>query len=267
MLYKLIFEKGLAFPKNNKDFFVLFLSGAAIGFNWILLFQAYRFTSVSKATLSYYFAPIIVIIASPIIFREKLTIKQIVCFIMATIGLTMIVGIGGSGMFNDDLTGILYGLGAATFYATVILLNKFIKTVDGIDKTFVQFIGSIIVLVPYVLTTSGLNLTGLDYSATINLIVLGVFHTGITYCLFFSSLKELAGQEASILSYIDPLVAIIISVTVFREAITPVQIMGGMLILGFSLYNELDISFMNLIKNLFVRGHVRRASNTTETAE
>lgn len=132
----------------------------------------------------------------------------------------------------------MFGLGAAVFYATVILLNKFIKNVTGIHRTFLQFIAAIMVLMPYVFATGGLHLERLSGIGWVNLLVVGLFHTGITYCMYFSSLKELPGQEAAILSYIDPFVAVVVSVVFLGEGITPFQTVGGILILGFAILNE-----------------------------
>lgn len=213
-----------------------------MGFNWILLFEAYKYTTVSIATLSYYFAPVIVMVVCPIIFKEKMTVKQIICFLMATIGLIMVINISGIDKANNNGIGIAFGVGAAVLYATVIILNKFIKNVTGIDRTLIQFFVAIIVLFPYVLATTGINIGNLETKGIINLLILGIIHTGITYCLYFSSLKDLKGQEAAILSYVDPLVAIIISVVILRETITAMQLIGGMLILGFTLLNEINIS-------------------------
>ena len=124
-------------------------------------------------------------------------------------------------------------------YAAVILLNKFIKNVEGIHRTFLQFLAAIAVLVPYVAATSGVTLGVLDGMGWACLLVVGILHTGVTYCMYFSSLKELPGQKAAILSYIDPLVAVLISVVVLRETMTVWQVAGGLLILGFTLWNEL----------------------------
>ena len=237
-LYLIITKQKIPFQNIKKEIPLLLASGVAMGFNWILLFEAYKYTTVSIATLSYYFAPVIVTIVCPILFKEKLTAKQLLCFIMSTIGLVCITGIGstnGTGNFK----GILFGLGAAILYATVILLNKFIKNVEGIHRTFLQFLSAIAVLIPYIMFTSGVTLGVLDSKGWINLLIVGLFHTGITYCMYFSSLKDLPGQNAAILSYIDPLVALFISVTVFHEAMTMWQIIGGILILGFTLLNEL----------------------------
>ena len=229
----------------KKEIPLLLLSGMSMGINWILLFQAYRYTTISVATLSYYFAPVIVTIVCPFLFHEKLTRKQIICFVMSTIGLVMITGIGELGKGGTDFIGILFGLGAAVFYATVILLNKFIKNVEGIHRTFLQFIAAIIILIPYVAVTGGVTLDTLDGPGWVCLLLVGLIHTGVTYCLYFSSLKELPGQKAAILSYIDPLVAVLVSVVLLGEKMTLLQAVGGMLILGFTLWNEISITIQN----------------------
>lgn len=235
----LVFIKkdGLNLKEAGRELPLLLASGIAMGINWILLFQAYRYTTISAATLSYYFAPVIVTVASPFLFHERLTVKQIICFVMSTLGLVLIIGIG-SGQESANLTGILFGLGAAVFYAAVILLNKFIKNVAGIQRTILQLLAAVVTLLPYVAVSSGFNLSGLDGLGWACLLTVGLFHTGITYCLYFSALKDLTGQEAAILSYIDPLVAVIISVLLLGEPMTLAQMAGGALILGFTLWNE-----------------------------
>lgn len=206
-----------------------------MGINWILLFEAYRYTTVSTATLCYYFAPVLVTALSALLFRERLTPRQLFCFAMATLGLVFITGMesGGSGK------GILFGLGAAVFYATVVLLNKYIRGVDGIQRTFFQFLAAIITLIPYVALTGGMTLSGLDATGWLCLLVVGIVHTGITYCLYFSSLKSLPGQRAAILSYIDPVTAVLVSVLVLREPLRWQQALGGCMVLGFTLWNAL----------------------------
>ena len=234
----LVTGQKIPFAKIKKEVPLLLASGVAMGINWILLFEAYKYTTVSAATLSYYFAPVIVTVVCPLLFKEKLTGRQILCFILSTVGLVLITGIGDMGG-GQDLIGILFGLGAAVFYAAVVLLNKFIKNVEGIHRTFLQFLAAIVILIPYVLSTSGITLGSLSGKGWVNLLVVGLVHTGITYCLYFSSLKELPGQKAAILSYIDPLVAVLISVTLLGESMTLWQAVGGLLILGFTLWNEL----------------------------
>ena len=237
--FLLLTRQKIPFASIRKEIPLLLFSGVAMGVNWILLFEAYKYTTVSIATLSYYFAPVIVTLVCPFLFREKLTLRQIICFAMSTLGLVLITDIGDPG-HAGSLTGILFGLGAAVFYATVILLNKFIKNVEGIHRTFLQFLAAVIVLIPYVLMTTGVSLGSLNGVGFANLLIVGLVHTGLTYCMYFSSLRELPGQKAAILSYIDPLVAVLISVTILGETMTLWQVIGGILILGFTLWNEIS---------------------------
>ena len=217
---------------------LLLASGIAMGINWILLFEAYKYTTISAAALCYYFAPVIVTVVCPLLFRERLTGKQILCFVMSTAGLVLIIGTDSLGKGGTDVVGVLFGLGAAVFYASVILLNKFIRHVARIHRTLLQFFAAIIILVPYVACTGGVHLSGLDGAGWACLLTVGLVHTGITYCLYFSSLKDMRGQEAAILSYIDPLTAVLISAVFLGEYMSPQQIAGGILILGFAIWNE-----------------------------
>lgn len=235
--YFLVTGQRIDFKAIKKELLLLLFSGMAMGVNWILLFEAYKHTTISAATLSYYFAPVIVTIVCPILFREKLGKKQLLCFIMSTLGLVLIIGFENMGDGNHVL-GILLGLGAAVFYATVILLNKFIKNVEGIHRTFLQFLAAIAILIPYVLISGDLQISKLDTKGWICLLAVGLIHTGITYCMYFSALKELKGQEIAILSYLDPLVAVAISFFILGEPMTIWQMLGGILILGFTLWNE-----------------------------
>ena len=222
--------------KNN--WFKLFISGLAIGFNWIFLFEAYNYTSVAVATLCYYFAPIVVVVASSIIFKEKLSLKQILCFLGSTTGLIFIISYS-TGTEKSDVKGILFGLGAALLYSTVILLNKSMKDINGISRTVFQFVAAVMTLMPYVGITSGFNIYSLSNLGLINLFILGAFHTGIVYVLYFSSISKLKGQEVAIFSYLDPLVAVLISILWFGETITSIQLIGGLLILLFTFINEI----------------------------
>ena len=235
--FLLITKQKIAIRNIKKELLLLLLSGAAMGANWILLFEAYRYTTVSVATLSYYFAPVIVMVVCPLLFKEKLTGKQILCFVMSTVGLVLITGTTGGG--KQDLVGIAFGLGAAVLYATVMLLNKFIKGVTDIHRTFIQFLAAVLVLIPYVTFTSGFTLGELNSKSWICLLIVGLLHTGITYCMYFSALKELSGQKVAILSYIDPMVAVLVSVLWLKEGISVSQVVGGLLILGFTLWSEL----------------------------
>lgn len=239
LIFLIITKQKINFKSIKKELIIIAISGMAMGFNWIFLFESYKYTSVSIATLSYYFAPIIVTIVCPIIFKEKMTIKQIICFLISTLGIILITDLKNITSNNNHFIGVLLGLTAAVLYATVIILNKSIKSIGGIHRTFIQFLSAIIVLLPYVLLTSGITINNLNSNGWINLLIVGIVHTGITYCLYFISLKEISGQSVAILSYIDPVVAILISIFILHESMTILQFIGGGLIIVFTLINEI----------------------------
>ena len=237
--FKGIKKEPLSIRALGGEVILLFLSGAAMGFNWIFLFEAYRYTTVSVATLSYYFAPVIVMVASPLLFREKLTRTQVICFAGATAGLVLVVNPAGLSGGGSDAKGVLLGLSAAALYASVILLNKKITRVSGIDRTLWQFAAAALVLLPYVLLTGGIHMEGMDGAGWLNLLAVGLLHSGVAYVLYFSALAALPGQEAAILSYVDPLVAVLVSLVIFKEPVTALQLVGGAMILAFTLANEI----------------------------
>lgn len=238
-LFLLVTKRKLNVKSLKKELLLLVCSGACMAVNWILLFEAYKYTTVAIATLSYYFAPVLVTVASALLFLEKLGKKQIFCFLMSTLGIIIVTGITNLGSGSNNGLGILFGLGAAVLYAGCILLNKFIKGVGGIERTFLQFLAAIAVMIPYVALTGGLDLSGMDGLGWVSLLVVGLVHTGVTYCLYFTAVEHIPGQEVAILSYIDPLVAVVIGVAVLGEPLTIQQLIGGVMILGFTLWNEL----------------------------
>ena len=217
---------------------LLLLSGAAMGFDWMLLFESYKYTTISLATLSYYVAPVIVTALCPLLFHERMTRAQAICFLMSTLGVALIIGSGGVQGGGSDLRGIVCAVGAAVFYAAVILLNKYIRGVTGLERTFVQLLAAVVVLAPYVGLTSGFHPEVLSATGWVNLLIVGFVHTGLTYCLYFAAIRTLPGQESSLLSYLDPIVSVLISVLLLGEPLAPIQIAGMVLFLGFAVANE-----------------------------
>lgn len=240
VVVSLLTKNKVSFKDVKANLLLLLLSGGAIGLNWIFLFQAYKYTTISNATLSYYFAPVFVMLLSPFILKEKLTLKKILCVACAMLGMMCIVGnSGGAAEGRNDFLGISYGLAAAAFYASVVFMNKFLKNLKSLETTYIQLILAAVVLMPYVFTVEGFNIFRMPASSIPYILILGVVHTGLAYLLYFSSLKELKGQTIAVMSYIDPISAVIISAIFLRERMGLLQIAGGVLILGSTLISEL----------------------------
>lgn len=219
---------------------LLLLSGGLIGLNWVLLFESYRYTSVAVATLCYYMAPVFVMLASPFFLKETLTAKKAVCILTALLGMVFVSGVLEDGISNiSEIRGILFGLGAAALYASVVLMNQRLTRVPVYDKTILQLLAAAITLLPYVLITGGVPSTKMSLTSLILLLVVGVVHTGIAYALFFASMGELKAQTVALFSYIDPIVAIILSAVILREPMSGYCMIGAALVLGAAIFSEL----------------------------
>lgn len=232
----------------KKHLFLLLLSGCFIGFNWILLFESYRYTTVATSTLCYYMAPIFVMIVTPFFEKEKITLKKALCILTALTGMIFVSGIlepknwqaGTSGI--PALKGILFGLGAAALYASVILLNKKIQGVGAYEKTILQLGSAAITILPYVLFTESFQNIEVTWSVVLLLVLVGVIHTGIAYALYFHSMSGLKAQTIALYSYIDPIFAIILSALLLKEEMSCLAILGAVLILGAAMISEITES-------------------------
>lgn len=223
----------------RKNLPLLLVSGLAIGINWILLFESYNYTSVATATLCYYLAPILVILAAPAVLKEKLTAKKAVCAAAALAGMVLVSGLPESGFGGiSEMRGILFGLGAAVLYASVILMNKRISGIDPYDKTLCQLAVSAMTLLPYVLLTENVGAIALDVLTVALLLVAGIVHTGIAYSLYFGSMPGLNAQTIALFSYIDPILAIVLSTVLLREPMTLSAAIGAVMILCAAFFSE-----------------------------
>lgn len=221
---------------GKKGIIILIISGMAIGLNWVFLFNSYNYITVANATIVYYLAPVIVIFVSPIFLKEKLTLKKVLAVICAMIGLVLIVRTGSSNG-NVNLTqGIINAFAAACLYASVIILNKFIKNVDDYTKTFIQLFMASMVLLPWVIYRN--NIIFDSPKSIILIAILGIAHTGIAYCLYFSAMKELKAQSIAILGYLDPVSSVVFSIFLLKEPFFVYQLIGGVIILASAIIAE-----------------------------
>lgn len=246
IIFSMISKESLSKEKIKSNLLVLICCGICLGFNWIFLFQAYHYTTVSTATICYYLAPIIVMFLSPFLLKEKLNSVKVCCIVAAMIGMLCIVGIDKSSIGENNMVGILYGLSAACFYTGVVILNKFLKGISGRDSAIVQLSVSAIFLLPYVIFTEKISLVGVSSQSIILLLVLGVVHTGIAYLLYFTVIQKIESQTVAIYSYVDPISAIFMSAIILNESMSLLQIIGGILILGSTFISEV---YSNKIKS------------------
>lgn len=227
----------------RKNILPLCLSGAFIGINWMLLFEAYNYTTVSCATLCYYTAPVYVILLSPIVLKDRITPARLGCTVCSLFGMVLVSGMIGEGTADVGIKGVLFGLGAAVFYAAVMLTNKKLQGIGAFDRTVVQLGIAGVAVLPYSIIAEGDAIAEAIPRMTalplVMLAVVGVIHTGVAYALYFGSFMNIKAQTAALFSYIDPVAALVLSAVILGENMTLLQIIGAVLIIGSAAVGEI----------------------------
>ena len=219
---------------------LLIVSGALIGINWMLLFEAYNYTTVAVATLCYYMEPTIVIVASAFLFRERLDAKKLICVAASIVGMIFVSGVlGGVSAASGNMKGIVLGLSAAVFYSSVVIINKLIGSMDVYVKTTVQLFSASLILLPYLMINKDWGAAGsMGIIAIVMVLVVGILHTGIAYALYFGSISGLRAQTVALFSYIDPVTALILSAVFLGEPLGLSGLLGSLLIIGAAIIAE-----------------------------
>lgn len=238
----LLINKTRSLAKNiSENIMVLFFTGAALAGNWILLLNAFRHTTIALAAVSYYTAPVIAMVLSIFILKERVSLLKMAAICLTLTGMFLVMNIGGGDISSEkNITGILYGLSAAFCYAMVMLLNKFIRNLDGLETTIPQLFFATVVLFIYTLLSGEMEPVFQSDLSFVLLIVLGIVHTGIGFLLYFTGMKGIKTQDIAVLSYIDPLVSVLISLFIFNESMSAMQISGAILIGSTTLLNTVN---------------------------
>ena len=237
LLAVVLVKRSFSFADLKADLVPATMGGAALGLNWVLLFSAYRSAGVGLSTLTYYCGPIIVLALSPVLFREKLTWNKLLAIAAVAVGMFCITGDIEPG--SDVQTGILFGGGAALLYASLIVANKRVKRLSGLNCAMYELIVAFFVVLIYLLA-SNVKLPVIPAAEDIVwVLAIGLVNTGLAYYLYFSSLQKLPGQTVALVCYIDPLTALLVSGAFLGEKLLGVQIAGAVLILGGACLGEL----------------------------
>ena len=237
LLAIVLVKRSFSFADLKADLIPATIGGAALGLNWVLLFSAYRSAGVGLSTLTYYCGPIIVLALSPVLFREKLTWNKLLAIAAVAVGMFCITGDIEPG--SDVQTGILFGGGAALLYASLIVANKRVKRLSGLNCAMYELIVAFFVVLIYLLA-SNVKLPVIPAAEDIVwVLAIGLVNTGLAYYLYFSSLQKLPGQTVALVCYIDPLTALLVSGAFLGEKLLGVQIAGAVLILGGACLGEL----------------------------
>ena len=226
----------LTFYQYKNDSLFLLLSGIAMGTSWMFLYEAYAQIGVSIASLCYYCGPVIVMALSPLLFREKLTASKLCGFAAVLIGIILVNGSAFNG--NGNLWGIFCGLMSAVMYAAMVICNKKVQRITGMENATLQLFVSFLTVFIFVLFKQGLTVH-LHTEDIIPVLILGLFNTGIGCYFYFSSIGKLPVQTVAVCGYLEPLSAVVFSVIVLHETMLPIRLLGAALIIGGAVSSEL----------------------------
>lgn len=216
----------------------LLFAGVCLGANWALLFEAYNLMNVSLATLTYYTAPVLVLVLAPFVLKERQNSLAYVGMLVVVVGMLLVVGtdFGEGGV---TVTGLVVGLGSAVFYAMLMLVNKKISGVSGLNLTFIEIIIAAVILLPYVFATSGGVPLPTDARGIFALLFLCTVNTGFACWLYFSSMNRLPAKAVALMGYFDPVSALVFSAVFLDERLSTVQFIGAVLVLAGALVGQL----------------------------
>ena len=215
----------------------LLFAGVCLGANWALLFEAYNLMNVSLATLTYYTAPVLVLVLAPLVLKERQNGLAYLGMAVVIVGMLLVVGtdFGEGGV---SATGLIVGLGSAVFYAMLMLVNKQITGVSGLNLTFIGIVGAAVILLPYVFATSGGVPLPTDARGIFALLFLCTVNTGFACWLYFSSMNRLPAKAVALMGYFDPVSALIFSAVFLDERLSGVQLAGAVLVLAGALVGQ-----------------------------
>lgn len=215
----------------------LLFAGVCLGANWALLFEAYNLMNVSLATLTYYTAPVLVLVLAPLVLKERQNGLAYLGMAVVIVGMLLVVGtdFGEGGV---SATGLIVGLGSAVFYAMLMLVNKQITGVSGLNLTFIEIVIAAVILLPYVFATSGGVPLPTDARGIFALLFLCMVNTGFACWLYFSSMNRLPAKAVALMGYFDPVSALIFSAVFLDERLSGVQLAGAVLVLAGALVGQ-----------------------------
>jgi drug/metabolite transporter (DMT)-like permease len=205
------------------------LGGAAIVGNWVLLFAAYSRASISMATAVYNTQPFMLVALGALVFRERITASTVAWLLVAFVGLVFVVRVEPAVLAvpGQYLEGIALAVGAAAMYAVSSIITKHLKGTPPHLIALIQVGLGVLMLAPFV-RFDALPATGAHW---LELGTLGVVNTGIMYVLLYGAIQKLPTAMTGALSFIYPVVAIIVDRVAFDQKLAWVQVLGAVLIL------------------------------------
>ena len=232
IIFMLLFRRSMLNSENKKVILPMIICGIFMAGDWIGLFQAYKYTTIATATVCYYTSPIIIFIASPVLFKEKFSSRHIICAITALLGMFLVSGMVENGIPTiAEIKGVLFALLGAVCYAGVTLMNKKLPNGDTLFRTAVQLAATAVLLTPYMISNTASQSIDISAKTAVLLLILGIIFTALPYIRYMDFIQRIPARTISFFSYADPVVAVLISVLILKEPLSITGLIGSVLIL------------------------------------
>lgn len=235
VLFLLTKEK-LTIKKHPRDLVFIVVSGIAMGTSWMFLYEAYQQIGVSLSSLLYYCGPVIVMILSPLIFKEKLTLPKIIGFVIVLAGVFLVNG--KAAISGGNSWGLFCGGMSALMYFMMVTFNKQSKNITGMENSLIQTTISFLTVAVFVGFKQHFVMS-IPAEDWIWILILGLVNTGLGCYLYFSPLAKLPVQTVAVCGYLEPLSAVVFAALILGETMTLFQILGAVGIIGGAMIGEL----------------------------
>lgn len=235
VLFFLLLRQGSNGLRHKKEFLFLVLAGAAMGLNWLFLYEGYQEIGVGTATLMCYCGPVIVMALGPVLFQERLTKRKCLGFLAVFLGILCING--QAFQEGKTLWGLFCGAMAGVTYAVLVIFNKKAEHITGLENAMWQTLCSFLVVAAFMLHQRGLAVE-IAPGDWLPVLLLGLVNTGVGCYLYFSAISRLPVQTVAICGYLEPLSAVVLSALLLGEGMGALQILGTVLILGGAMFAE-----------------------------
>lgn len=221
---------------NYVTTFIIVLGGVALVGNWVLLFASFDYIPFSIATIAYHMQPIMLVLAGTVLARQWPSANVILGLVTALVGLWLIVGLDGSqftaafseqGTSSQIIKGVLLALGAAVLYTITTLLTKKVSHIPPSTIAFVQVLIGTIFMFPW----ADFSVLSTEVTPWINILILGLVNTGFMYVIMYDAFQKLSTPLIAILSFIYPVMALVVDYLAFGHMISFSQVWGIVLIL------------------------------------
>ena len=223
------------FRQHRRDTLFIALSGIAMAADWLLLFEAYAHIGVSMGMLINYTGPALVIALSPLFLKERITASGVAALAAALLGACCISG--QAVQTGLSAWGLLCAGLSAVAYALMVLTDKLAADVTGMENAALQLFCTAVVVVLFVGCKQGFVLH-IAADEWLPILWLGLVNTGLGCCLYFSSIGALPAQSVAVCGYLEPLFAVLLSMLILHERMTPIQAAGACLIIGGAVFGE-----------------------------